>query len=263
MAAAAEQAAAQASQEIATSLNLSPSPMGKDLITTSLMASASATNGIDWSTSVVSASEQAGFGSGTPQSRRRQQRQPKVKPRTLLGHTAGKMPGLTPADDINVRVIIFCCVFLFFINVGAEAVWLYISFLPHCSPFARHRMAASRVRPGLVAPRRPPSATVVCLVDVFGDTLRISSLSWTSCANGLARFFKFLTIDRCSSTQSSSTGCCGSPSSPPSTAGSGTRRRAARPRSVAGTATSTSFWTISEGCLGSLPPRTRRVLCST
>ena len=29
------------------------------------------------------------------------------------------------------------------------------------------------------------------------------------------------------------------------------------------TRTSTSFWTISEGCLGSLSPHTRRVLCST
>ena len=29
------------------------------------------------------------------------------------------------------------------------------------------------------------------------------------------------------------------------------------------TATSTSFWTISEGCLGLLPPHTRRGLCST
>ena len=29
------------------------------------------------------------------------------------------------------------------------------------------------------------------------------------------------------------------------------------------TATSTSFWTISEGCLGSSSPHTRRVLCST
>ena len=31
----------------------------------------------------------------------------------------------------------------------------------------------------------------------------------------------------------------------------------------AGAATSTSFWTISEGCLGSSPPHTRRALCST
>ena len=30
-----------------------------------------------------------------------------------------------------------------------------------------------------------------------------------------------------------------------------------------GTATSTSYWTISEGYLGSLPPHTRRALCST
>ena len=29
------------------------------------------------------------------------------------------------------------------------------------------------------------------------------------------------------------------------------------------TATSTSFWTLSEGCVGFLPPRTRCALCST